>query len=127
VTAAEETLATLRRYADSWLAGDLGAYADDVVFHYFGTTDVAGDHVGKEAAVERMVVASTRAPRELVEVVDVLAGDRLGAIVAVERLARDGEDATVRRVLVYRVELGKIAECWVLDEDQAQIDRFWRP
>jgi hypothetical protein len=127
----DETLATLRRYAERWLAGDidalLGTYADDVVFHYFGTTDLAGAHVGRDAAVERMVVASTRAPRQLVEIVDVLVGEVLGTIVAVERLERDGEVATVRRVLVYRVEAGKIVECWVLDEDQALIDRFWRP
>jgi hypothetical protein len=27
----------------------------------------------------------------------------------------------------YRVAGGKIAECWVYDEDQALIDRLWRP
>jgi hypothetical protein len=128
---AEETRTVLRRYADRWLAGDIDAlhatYDDDVVFHYFGRTDIAGAHVGREAAVEKMVTASTRAPRQLVEIVDVLGGEQLGTIVAVERLERDGEAATVRRVLVYRVEAERIVECWVLDEDQDLIDRFWRP
>jgi hypothetical protein len=128
--APEETRATLRRYADSWVTGDLeavlGAYADDVVFHYFGTTDLAGDHVGTAAAVDAMAAVSIRAPRRIVEIVDVLAGDQLGAIVVVEELSRDGEVALVRRVLTYKVENGKIIECWVLDEDQPLIDRFWR-
>ena len=131
VTSAGETIEVLRRYAASWREGDLegllGAYADDAVFHYFGSTDVAGAHVGKEAAVGAMVVLSTRAQRELLEIVDILAGDELGSIVARERLTRDGEVAEVRRVLVYRVVAEKIVECWVLDEDQALIDRFWRP
>lgn len=130
MTTAADTLATLQRYVESWRGGDVDAlldtYADDVVFHYFGGSDQAGDHVGKPAAVEAMIAVSARASRRLVEVVDVLAGDQLGSIVAVEELTRDDEVVTVRRVLVYRVDAGRIVECWVLDEDQALIDRFWR-
>ena len=120
----------LRRYAESWRDGDLegvlGAYADEVVFHYFGATDVAGTHVGKEASVAAMATASTRATRELLEVVDVLAGDRFGSIVARERLAREGEVAEVRRVFLYRVEGSQIVEFWLFDEDQPLIDHLWR-
>jgi hypothetical protein len=122
---------TLRRYADAWEAGDLEAmldsYADDVVFHYFGATDLAGDHVGKEACVTAMVTASVRAARELLEVVDVLAGDRLGALVVRERLTRAGESVDLQRVLVYRIEESKLAEVWLHDEDQALVDRLWAP
>jgi hypothetical protein len=117
----------VRAWQDGDLEGLLGAYADDVVFHYFGTTDVAGAHVGKAAAVEAMVTVSTRAQRELLEVVDVLVGDELGALVVRERLVRGEDEADVRRVLVYRVEGEQIVECWLHDEDQALIDRFWRP
>lgn len=127
---AEETLATLRSYAASWLGGDfdavLGAYADDVVFHYFGQTDLAGAHVGKSTAVDAMAAVSARAPRRILEIIDILAGDHFGAIIAVEELSRDGEVTTARRVFVYRVDAGQIMECWVLDEDQSEIDRFWR-
>ncbi len=130
MTTSDETRDVLGRYAASWQAGDidglLGAYADNVVFHYFGATDVAGEHVGKDAAVQAMLAVSGRASRRLVEIVDILAGDSLGSIVAVEELSREDESALVRRVLNYRIENGQIAECWVLDEDQALIDRFWR-
>ncbi len=115
----------------AWRAGDItrmfDAYDDDVVFHYSGETDLAGDHVGKDAAVQAMIAASTRATRTLVDIVDVLVGERLGAIVAIERFERDGESTDVQRVLLYRVEDGRIIECWLYDTDQRQIDRFWMP
>jgi hypothetical protein len=120
----------LRRYADSWLAGDVdalfAAYADDAVFHYFGTSDLAGTHVGKDAVLAALITASSRAPRQLLEIVDVLAGEHRGAIVARERLTRDGDAADVERVFLYRVEGDRIAECWLHEQDQALVDRFWR-
>jgi hypothetical protein len=125
------TGSTLEQYAAAWRAGDvtgmLDAYADDVVFHYSGETDLAGDHVGKDAAVTAMISASTRSTRTLVEVVDVMAGESLGAIVAIERFERDGESRDVQRVLLYRIEADRIAECWLYDTDQRLIDRFWAP
>jgi len=121
----------LERYVEAWRTGNLeallGAYADDVVFHYFGTTDLAGDHVGKNAAIAAMGAVSARAARELVEVVDVLVGDRRAALVVRERLTRAGESVELRRVFVYRIEDEKLAEFWLYDEDQALVDRLWAP
>lgn len=127
------TYSTLRAYADAWVAKDierlLAFYAEDVAFHYFGSSDLAGTHVGKQASVAAMVEASSRASRELVEIIDILAGETLGGIVAVERLTRpdaDIEPRNLRRVLMYRVNAeGQIAECWVLDEDQPLVDALW--
>lgn len=122
---------TLLRYVDAWKRGDLDAlldsYSDDAVFHYFGTTDLAGDHVGKQAAIAAMATASMRAARELLEVIDVLIGDHLGTVIVREQLSRDGESAHLQRVLVYRIENDKITECWLYDEDQPLVDRFWAP
>ncbi len=129
--AQEQIRSTLERYVAAWKASDvealLGLYADDVVFHYAGTTDLAGDHVGRDAAVAAMVTASTRAQRELVDVIDVLAGGELGALVVHERLTRGDLSEVLRRTLLYRVRDGQIAECWVHDEDQRLVDRFWAP
>jgi hypothetical protein len=123
--------AVLERYAKAWRDGDvaglLDAYADDVVFHYFGESDLAGDHVGKDAAVAAMLAASTRSTRTLVEIIDLLVGDQLGAIVATERFERGKESADVQRVLLYRVEADQFVECWLYDADQRMIDRFWAP
>lgn len=125
----DQTADVLRRYAQAWSAGDLtailDAYADDVVFHYFGTHDHAGTHVGKHAAVTAMAAVSAKAARTLLAITDVLVGsDDLGAILAVERLERDGEAVEIQRVLHYRVADGRIAECWLYDQDQRLVDRL---
>ena len=124
------TRSTLELYAKAWETGDLGTifdtYADDVVFHYFGSTDLAGTHMGA-AALAAMAQASVRSTRTLIDVVDVLDGPALGALVVRERFERDGDSAELQRVLLYRVVDDKIAECWLYDEDQALVDRFWAP
>ena len=129
MTHAEGTRAVLEAYARDWLAGAptlFDAYADDCTFHYFGTTDLAGTHRGKDACLTAMLGASVRATRSELEVVDVLAGDATGAIVVRERLTRDDESHVVQRTLRYVVAEGRIVECWLLDEDQALIDHLWR-
>jgi uncharacterized protein len=120
---------TVRRYAEAWKANDIGrvldAYHDDFVLHYFGTSPLAGDHVGKEAAIKVLIEATQRSGRQLDEIEDVLAGDTFGAIVAREGVGRGGELRVIRRVFLYRVRDGKLAECWLYDEDQRAIDELW--
>ena len=114
----------LRAYADG-VVGEatptlFDHYADDCTFHYSGTTDLAGTHVGKEACLTAMITARTRAPRELLEIVDVLAGDvvrRAGGARAAG--ARRRVPRGRRACCAFRVADGHIAECWLLDEDQA--------
>lgn len=124
---ATETGETLRAYADAWLAADvekvLGAYHDDIVLHYMGESPLAGTHSGKEAVFTVLGQASFRASRKLIDVEDVLVGDKFGALVAVEDLGDPPK--RVRRVLLYRVEDSKLRECWLFDEDQRFIDTLW--
>jgi uncharacterized protein len=120
---------TLGRYADAWQAGDLAQildlYDDGFTLHYFGDSPLAGTHQGKDAATRVLAEATTRSERVLVRVVDVLAGDRLGALVVVERLGGDEQAREVQRVLLYRVDGGKLRECWLFDEDQRFVDQLW--
>ena len=123
----EETGRVLREYADAWLAADLerilGAYHEDVVLHYMGESPLAGTHTGKDAAFAALGQASQRSARRLIEVEDVLVGDALGAILAVEELG--DPPRRVRRVLLYRVLDGQLRECWLYDEDQRFVDALW--
>ena len=52
----------VRRYAEAWRANDITAvfdlYHDDFVLHYFGRSPLAGDHVGKDAAISVLVEAT---------------------------------------------------------------------
>ena len=123
----DETGRVLREYADAWLAADLerilGAYHDDVVLHYMGESPLAGTHTGRDAAFAALGQASQRSARRLIEVEDVLVGDALGAILAVEELG--DPPRRVRRVLLYRVLDGQLRECWLYDEDQRFVDALW--
>ena len=57
------------------------------------------------------------------DVKDVLVGDSLGALLAIEDLG--GPSRRVQRVLLYRVQDEKPRECWLFDEDQRFIDQLW--
>ncbi len=123
----QETGETLRAYADAWLAADLeqvlGSYHDDIVLHYMGESPLAGTHTGKEAVFAVLGQASYRTSRKLLEVEDVLVGENLGALLAIEELG--DPPRRVRRVLLYRVQDGKLRECWLYDEDQRFVDELW--
>lgn len=119
-------LDAVQRYATAWETGDMAAivacYADDVVLHWGGANALSGDHVGKVAALTALAAFAQRTQRRLVRIVDVMAGDARGVVIAVEALGVPAVE--VERTLVYRVADGLLAECWVLDRDQALIDRL---
>ena len=122
-----ETGRVLREYAKAWLAADLekvlASYHDEIELHYMGESPLAGNHRGRDAAFAVLAQASTRTARKLIDVEDVLVGESLGALIAVEEL---GDTAKrVRRVLLYRVQDEKLRECWLFDEDQRFIDSMW--
>ena len=123
----EETSRVLRAYAKAWLASDLekvlASYHEDIELHYMGESPLAGTHHGRDAAFAVLAKAPTSTARKLIDVEDVLVGDSLGALIAVEDL---GEPAQrVRRVLLYRVQDEKLRECWLFDENQKFIDSMW--
>lgn len=118
---------TVRRYAEAWKANDiatvLAMYHDDFVLHYFGESPLSGDHVGRDAAIKMLMEATTRSRRQLDDIEDVLGGDTFGAIIAREGVG--DPIRMVRRLFVYTVRDGKLAECWLYDEDQRFVDRLW--
>ena len=121
--------AVVKRYADAWVANDLRAivdsYHDEVVFHYFGRSPLAGIHRGKAACLAILKQVREKTNRKLVSVRDVLAGEHFGVIVAVERFERSGASVEIERMLRYSVRDGKLAECWIYDEDQRLVDEYW--
>ncbi len=120
-------LSAARRYVDAWLAGDfpgmMATYADDFVLHWFGANPFARTMNGKAEAIGALMEFTRRTERRLVEVVDVMAGPARATVIVRESLTIGGETREVERVLVYRVEAGLLAECWVYDQDQRLIDQ----
>jgi len=127
MTSRDETSRVLSAYAKAWLASDLekvlASYHEDIELHYMGESPLAGSHHGRDAAFAVLAHASTRTARKLIDVEDVLVGESLGALIAVEDLGNPAK--RVRRVLLYRVQDEKLRECWLFDEDQRFIDQMW--
>ena len=128
-TTTDEASAVAERYATAWIGNDLdgllGCYSDDFTLHYFGDHPFAGDHVGRDAALAALLEVGARAPRRLIAVDDVLAGPGAAALVVREGIEVDGEVVEIGRVLRYRVEGDRFAECWLHEEQQALIDSAW--
>lgn len=123
-----QPIEVVRRYAEAWAANDIAAvfdlYHDEFVLHYFGASPLAGDHVGKQAAIEVLVEATQRSGRQLDAIEDVLGGSTFAALVVREGVGRDPQ-RVIRRVFVYTVRDDKLAECWLYDEDQRFVDALW--
>jgi hypothetical protein len=96
-----------------------------VVFHYFGRSPLAGTHRGKVACLGVLKRVREMTNRKLVAIRDVLAGEHFGLIVAIEQFERNGTAVEIERMLKYTVRDGKLAECWVYDEDQRLVDEYW--
>lgn len=128
-TATATTREVIERYCDAWKKGDVGAlvdcYHDDFTLHYFGRSQLAGDHVGKPAALAALGKATQLSGRKLLEVHDILATDNHAVVLARERFERDGKTLEVGRVFVYHVKDGRLSECWLYDDDQRAVDEFW--
>ena len=127
MSTSDETAQVLRAYAKAWLASDLekvlASYHEDIELHYMGESPLAGTHKGRDAAFSALGQASVRTSRKLIAVDDVLVGDALGALIAIEELGDPPQ--RVRRVLLYRVQDEKLRECWLFDEDQRFVDHLW--
>jgi ketosteroid isomerase-like protein len=123
-----EPIDVVRRYAEAWAANDLAAvlamYHDDFTLHYFGESPLAGDHVGRDAAIAALMQATQRSGRQLDVIEDVLGGDKFAAIIAREGVGDPVKK--VRRIFLYTVRDDQLAECWLFDEDQRFIDHLWR-
>jgi hypothetical protein len=57
---------------------------------------------------------------------DIMVGERRGALNVTERWSRDGEETLLERVFVYTAADDKLRDCWLFDADQAVVARFLR-
>jgi hypothetical protein len=122
--------ALLRREYEARAARDDRALAevlaDDVIWHVPGRNAIAGDYRGIDQVMEYV-----RRRRELVDgrfeitLRDVLANDEHGLVIATGRATRRGTASEWNAHGLYRFRDGRIAECWLLPENQYEFDRIW--
>lgn len=118
-------------YGAAMAAGDLdgvrAVLADDAVWHQPGANPLSGDHVGPDAILAHLArfMQLSHGTFTLETESAVPAGD---LVVTTIRFAaqRDGLTPLDQRGAdVFRVADGRIAEVWLISEDQATEDAFW--
>jgi uncharacterized protein len=120
----------LMREYEGRARGDMTAVAatlhDDVLWHVPGRSQISGTYRGK---AEVMTYISAR--QELaggtfqITVEDVLANDEHGLVIASGQAVRNGRAWQWRGHGLYRFRDDKVAECWLLPEDQYLFDEIW--
>jgi|SRR5689334_1023871 len=119
------------KYGAAAAAGDLEALAatlhPDAVWHQPGANQTSGDHVGPEAIVAHLgrFFALSNGTFALVTESATESGNLVSTTVRFSA-QRDGvPDLDQHGVDVFRVDGDKIAEIWLIGEDQAVEDAFW--
>jgi len=99
---------------------------DDVIWHVPGESAIANEYRGRDDVLRHFLHR-----RELsdgtfrITVHGVLADDERAVILATGQCSRGGEHFQWRTVSIFRLEQGRIAECWVTPYDQALFDHIW--
>lgn len=126
----ERNSSTITGAYDAFARADVAAlaavFADDVVWHYPGTSELSGDHVGRDAVlgflgqfIER-TGGSYRA-----QLREVMANDEYASGWANDVAARDGKVLDVNAVVVFRMHDDVVTEAWHYFDDLAALDDFW--
>jgi uncharacterized protein len=120
----------LMREYEARARGDMAAVAAtlhvDVIWHVPGRSQISGTYRGKAE-----VMAYISARQELaagtfeITVEDVLANDEHGLVIASGQALRNGRIWQWRGHGLYRFRDDKVAECWLLPEDQYLFDEIW--
>lgn len=119
------------QYGAAMAAGDMEALAatfhPDAVWHQPGANQVSGDHVGPDAILAHLgrfmqlsggtFALKTESATE--------SGSLVSATVRFRAQRAGHEDLDQHGVDVFRVADGRIAEVWLMSEDQEAEDRFW--
>ena len=119
----------IERYAAAWQRSDLDTmfaiHDPDVVVHYGGASQFAGDHHGRDALIALLTETGRRGGRTLVSVDAIYDLGGHGAVFVTATFDIDGERVTVECCLRYRVNVGMIVEVWLYDHQQHLVDQAW--
>lgn len=116
-----------RRLFEAFAGGDadtMGAsMTDDVVWHLPGTNAFSGRFDGRQAVIGRLERMREAGLSARLEVHDVVAnGEHIVALVHLHVVSAGGERYDQPQVQVMHVRDGRIAELWVMNQDQAVLD-----
>jgi ketosteroid isomerase-like protein len=120
---------TARRFFDAIARGDLDAafaeFTDDVVWHVPGTNRFSGRFEGRGAVADRFRRMAGEGVATTLDVHDVVANDdHVVALVHLHVETPPGRRYDQPQVDVMHLRDGKIAELWIMNQDQAVLDEL---
>jgi hypothetical protein len=119
------------RYGAAMAAGDMAALAatltDGAVWHQPGANALSGDHEGRDAIIAHLgAFVQLSGGTFTLETESIMESGDLVTTTVHFSARRDGvADLDQHGVDVFRVEGDRIAEVWLISEDQDDEDRFW--
>lgn len=100
--------------------------SDDVAWHVPGDTPISGDYRGREEVLRYFADRRRRGGgRFRIRVRELLVGDDHVAALADGSVRRGGETLEWDTIGLYRVEDGRITQCWLVPRDPAEFERAW--
>ena len=121
----------MQRYLAAARRGDWSTafsfFAEDIVIHIPGRFRFAGTHRGRDAAKRYIesALAVAHEGRVEVELVDMLASRDRVALIVDERFHRNEGIVEIRRANVYRIRGEEIAEIWIFEANQYEVDALF--
>ncbi len=122
--------ALMRRGYDAFSSGDLGGlselFAEDAAWHEPGTSQIAGDYVGRDQVFElfgklvRLSAGTFKA-----DATDIFADDRRAVAIQHSTGTRDGKVLDTEDVLVFEISNGKVVDVRLFPGDVDQESTFW--
>jgi hypothetical protein len=122
--------ALLKQGYEAFSQGDMATitslFAEDVVWHAFGSNPLAGVHRGRDAVFAIFAkTAELSGGTFKIDVHDVVANDDHAVAITTATGTREGRSLNSMDTDVYHMKDGKITEWWSFVEDDRATDAFW--
>ncbi len=119
-----------RRGYAAFQQGDLDTvrelFAPDIVWHIPGHNHFSGDHAGVDNVLELFGRNFQETEGTFkVEVHDILANDTHAVALATVSGQREGENMSDHYTHSVHIVDGRVAESWIFQEHQDEVDAFW--
>ena len=115
-----------KAFANSEIATLLDAIADHAVWHSPGKNPLSGDYEGHQAILEYFTKFSQLSQGTFkTELLNVLANEYHGVAITRDTATCQGKTMSWDGAVIFRLQDGKLAEAWAINQDQEAVDEFW--
>jgi ketosteroid isomerase-like protein len=120
----------VRRGYRAFESGDLATlnelFADDIVWHSAGRSQLSGEFKGKQEVFGLFAkLAELTAGSFKQDIHDLLGNDEHVVALVDSTAHRDGKTLSQRGVHVFHIRDGKVTEFWLMSDDQYAADEFF--